>query len=639
MKYLLILISFLGFIGLVDNSDKKGIKYPIAEIDQSLLKNANSVVRTDEQVYEVLNRSSASSTHRYAITILKKAGIEDSYFSVPYSKLSSLKVTSAILYDADGKEVKEFKKDDIIDLKMSSAGTLFDDNRVKSIDPNVMEPPFTVEYEYEMDHKNLLFYPTWTAIGNYNQSIESAQITVVVPDHLPLRYHEINIPNKVIQNTAGDNLNYTWKVENFEAIEPEPYGDVFKAKAPIVYMAPGIFEFGGYKGDASSWNQLGKFINDLNEGRGELAPETVQTIQKLTKDATDDFEKIKIIYEYMQDKVRYVNIAVGIGGWQPFPAETVDRLSYGDCKGLSNYMKSMLSSVGIDANYTLVRAGREKSEIPSEFSGSWFNHAFLHVPLEKDTVWLECTTQTDPCGYMGTFTDDRDVLIITEEGGKMIKSPTLTAEDNQLVQVADIKMLNDGSAQVNLKRSGGGMFYDYSSGVLNESKDIQKKYLRYTIEIPDYSINDFSFSEHRSRQPRIDENIDLTVRNIGSKIGSRILVPFNILSGESDIPRVKDDRYSDVEIKRSYTQIDTLHFDFSDIAEIDKVPEGTSIASKYGSFENEITKDGNTITYVRHMVMNKGVYDKSEFADFVGFLESAAEAESTKFVVKKIIRP
>ena len=61
----------------------------------------------------------------------------------------------------------------------------------------------------------------------------------------------------------------------------------------------------------------------------------------------NDTDKISALYKYMQDKVRYVSVQVGIGGWQPIEAETVDRLSCGDCKALANYMESLLDVAGI----------------------------------------------------------------------------------------------------------------------------------------------------------------------------------------------------------------------------------------------------------------------------------------------------
>ena len=54
-------------------------------------------------------------------------------------------------------------------------------------------------------------------------------------------------------------------------------------------------------------------------------------------------DKVKKIYQYMQNKTRYVNVSIGIGGWMPMSPEEVRKKGYGDCKGLTNYMKTMLN--------------------------------------------------------------------------------------------------------------------------------------------------------------------------------------------------------------------------------------------------------------------------------------------------------
>ena len=122
---------------------------------------------------------------------------------------------------------------------------------------------------------------------------------------------------------------------------------------------------------------------------------------------------------------------MGIGGWQPFEASLVDQYGYGDCKALSNYTKSLLESLNIEARYTLVKAGEDEPNIISDFPSRQFNHVILCVPNQGDTLWLECTSQTNPFGYTGTFTSDRDVLVVTDGGGKIVHTPVYSQKDNQ----------------------------------------------------------------------------------------------------------------------------------------------------------------------------------------------------------------
>src|SRR5690606_35617022 len=111
-------------------------------------------------------------------------------------------------------------------------------------------------------------------------------------------------------------------------------------------------------------------------------------IQALVKDIDDPKQKAQKICEYVQKKTRYISVQIGIGGFQPMPADDVDRLSYGDCKALTNYMLTLLKSVGINSYYAVVQAGSlKKYAIPDFASMNQFNHVILCIPFANDTAW------------------------------------------------------------------------------------------------------------------------------------------------------------------------------------------------------------------------------------------------------------
>ena len=83
----------------------------------------------------------------------------------------------------------------------------------------------------------------------------------------------------------------------------------------------------------NSWKNYGIWKNQLLDRRDNLPVETINTIKQLTNGLSTKKEKVKKVYEFVQSKTRYVSVQLGIGGWQPFTAEIVDKYGYGDCKG------------------------------------------------------------------------------------------------------------------------------------------------------------------------------------------------------------------------------------------------------------------------------------------------------------------
>ena len=134
----------------------------------------------------------------------------------------------------------------------------------------------------------------------------------------------------------------------------------------------------------------------------------------------------------MQDNTRYVNVTLGIGGMKPYPAEYVSNNKYGDCKALTNYMKALLQCAGIESYYSTIYAGgTAPGSDPLKCPGQQFNHVILAVPLENDTLWLENTSNTNPFAYPGTFTQNRQALLVDGSKSRLVRTPSLNETDVQ----------------------------------------------------------------------------------------------------------------------------------------------------------------------------------------------------------------
>ncbi len=97
------------------------------------------------------------------------------------------------------------------------------------------------------------------------------------------------------------------------------------------------------------------------------------------------------LYNYLQQNSHYVGIQLGIGGWQTYDAIYVATKKYGDCKALSNFMISLLKEAGIKAHAVVIEAGEDQKDFDKDFAHDPFDHVICCVPLDKDTIWLECT--------------------------------------------------------------------------------------------------------------------------------------------------------------------------------------------------------------------------------------------------------
>ena len=617
----------LVLLGSVTFLPAKELKYPVSAIPASLKENAHTVMRLYQQELEIKSEKSATVSITEVRTILNKNGENNVNFMELYDPMNKIFNLKGKVYDATGKQVRSLGSEDVVDRSYISNSSMYDDNRVKIMDSKYLTYPFTVEYTYEIEMKQTLFLPSWSH-GTENTSYENSTFIVKTPAEYVLRYKEYNLPREVVKSNLDEKKVYTWTLNNLAARTREPMSSVSSPNYPLLLLAPNKFEVADTKGTSESWKELGIWAASLIDKKDKLPESTILKLKELTATCKNDYEKVKLVYEFMQQKTRYVSIQVGIGGWQPFDAETVDKYSYGDCKALSNYTKALLAVVGVKSYYTLVKAGKGSNNIDPLFPSSQFNHVIVCVPIEKDTLWLECTNQRMPCGYNGDFTDDRDVLLIDGENSKLVHTRIYQASENCINRTTKVQFDEDlvGASTVNTHYVG--LCYDDIMPIYYADHADKLKIVTQRIELPSFTLSNFSYMENRSRTPSFEENLNLSVRNyINKLVGDIALLPLNFINKLTSVPDKVRNRKTDMCIRRPYIENDTVVFRLPKGYKVTELPEKSEISNEFGKYLAMSSLNGDSITYIRHFELFEGVFPATAYPDFREFLEQISTAD------------
>jgi transglutaminase-like putative cysteine protease len=627
-----VLFSILISAGSLLNAFAGDPKFPVTAIPEALKKDANVVIRESKVVFTILAQNKATCYKYFVATVLNPKGNDYGMKVLGYDKNRRLGELQAAAYDANGELIKRVKKSEIYD-QSAYDGSLFSDNRIKVIDLKQATYPYTVEFEYVTEYNYLYGIDTGEIIPEENVSVQSASSSIVFPLALAPRYKTFNIDFAPAKGTTKDGLqSLTWTFQNLVAIKEEPFSPDYSIYPEIV-AAPTVFEYSGYKGNMSSWEEYGNWIRQLNVDRDKLPDATKTKIQQLTKDLPTTEAKVKALYEFMQGKTRYVNIALGIGDLQPFDAAIVDQNGYGDCKALSNYMVALLKEVGIKSYYATVMAGWDATAVVTDFPSHQANHAIVAVPNGKDTLWLECTSQTNPFGYMGRFTGNRKAMLVTENGGKLVNTPRYTAENNLQVTSADVylDLAGDGKAKVNTAYHG----LQYENGSLDNSvrsAEDQKKWIQNNTHIPSFDLNGFEMKESRNKIPSVEVSLDLTLRKMATVSGKRIFMTPNLLNKNTYIPPKLEGRKTKVTRSMAYTDLDTIRYHLPDGIYPEFLPEPVKLKNRFGEYEASFKVDQNSLIYIRRIRMNEGVFPAETYTELQEFYKSVSKADATKIV-------
>ncbi|MDF2381078.1 DUF3857 and transglutaminase domain-containing protein [Nostoc ellipsosporum NOK] len=614
--------------------------FSITNVPATLVKNAYVIKRLDDQQFILQKDGEAVIRIHYAYTILHENGDDYAEFAEYYNKFRDIRSVEGTLYDAQGNVIRKMKKKDLQDLSAVNDINLIDDNRMKRFQFYHRVYPYTVEYEYEIKLNGTMFYPTWYPQSDERVSIQQSRFIFSCPDNQTFRYKAYQYDKEPVITEEKGAKFYTWELKDMPAMLREPYAPATRRLTPIVLFGPVNFQMQNYRGTMQSWQDLGKFIYALKAGRDELPANVKDRVHQLTDNITTTQEKVKLLYEYMQQHTRYISIQLGIGGWQPFEAKFVADKKYGDCKALSNYMAALLKEAGIPSLYAVINAGRGRDELFEEFPSSQFNHAILCVPLQKDTMWLECTSQTTPAGYMGSFTGNRYALVVDEAGGKLVRTPSYTIDDNIQSRSIKARLDQDATLVINSATLYTGVEQEEASGLIHHlSPQKVKEQLQEELDFPTFEVDQFNYQEHKARIPAVVENLQITVSNYATITGKRLFIVPNIMSRFYRKPLPDPTRKYPVEINTPFRHIDTVQVDIPVGYSIESVPKDIEIKTPFGSYSNKVLFKDNKLYYYRTQEQYTGSFPASSYADLVKFYGDIYTADRARVVLVKTEAP
>ena len=546
--------------------------------------------------------------------LLNERARDMAQFEIGCSKWQKLTDFNGQVTDATGKVIRKFKKGE---LKRSDLSSGFaDDFYTLSLDYTPPSYPITVEFNWVSEgHSGNFGFPAFAPVEAYNTQVEHASYVLTAPAEMACRYLCRNTSAQVTQNTSSDGrIRYEAYMDNLPAIDSEPYSPPVLETLPQILWAPGKFEFHGVSGDMSSWQGFGAWNHSLHSGRQELSPEFKAQLHAMTDTCSNDRSKVEVIYRYLAQTTRYVSIQLGIGGWQPFPANEVCRTGFGDCKGLTNYLCAMMREVGLPANYVVI--GDHRRHLVTEFPSNQFNHAVAQVPLPGDTLWLECTASAFvPLGYVHESIAGNDALLIDESGGHLVKLPSYTPEQNVSYNKAHVTLQDDGSANIDVNMRYECRQYEDMLPMVSLTEQQRRDAMLRGINLTAVTLGDFTFAEHKQSYstPHINVSMKLETRKLANITGSRMFIPVGLFH-KVTVPRALQQRVQPVYIDYGYVDIDTIVVTIPDGYVIETLPQQVNEVTPLGEVSQTIEVYDDAVTIVTRHMMRDGLYPATEYA-------------------------
>jgi len=612
----------------------------------------DAILLYSERAVTVQSADKIKTRVRMVFKILRPSGREYGVAAVSFNAHSKISGLRGWCIPAQGKDYEVKDKEAVeISLPKIEGSELISDVKDKLLQIPAPDPGNIVGYEYEEDEQPMVLQNVWV----FQREIPARELhySLQLPAGWEYKASWINYPE--IKPTQGGNNQWEWVVSDVKAIRQET------AMPPIEgiagQMIVSFFPQGGSSANGfTSWQEMGNWYRNLTNGRRDASPEITQQVAAITASAHTPLEKMKALAQFVQHDIRYVAIELGIGGWQPHPANDVFTHRYGDCKDKATLLSSMLSRVGVESYYVVINSerGSVTPAVPANVGG--FNHVVLAIklppnfsdpslvatiqhPLLGPLLYFDPTNELTPFGQIGGYLQANYGLLVTAGGGELVELPRQPSSMNGIERTGKLTLdpLGTLTGEVNETRVGDRAWSErWRLRSVTKSADRIK---------PIEDLLAGSLSLFTITKASVD-NLDLTDQPFGfhytfeaksyaKNAGGLLLVRPRVLGVKtSGILETKEPRKFPIEFEGPSRDTDTFEITIPAGYVVDDVPPPVDADYSFASYHAKTEVNGNLIHYRRTLEVKELSVPVARADELKKFYRTIAGDERNTVVLK-----
>ncbi|MFH0762269.1 MAG: DUF3857 domain-containing protein [Candidatus Omnitrophota bacterium] len=595
---------------------------------------AGALVLSCDESIEVTSEGTQEVSLHYLIKILNQRGKEDfSEAKIDYdSTYEKVELEYARTIKPDG-QVAQVGTRHIRNVSKYMNFPLYSNARLFIISfPEVVEGSI-IEYKLKVYRSQLLnkkdvviAYPLQSS-----EPVLAAGFRVSLPQERKLniriineKYNDFAAPVAPHIQENDSRIIYSWQFKDIPQIIPESNMPASVEINPTILLST-----------FNHWQEIYDWWWALARDKIKADKDIRNKTEELTKDKASAEEKIRAIYNFCAQKIRYVAVEYGQAGYQPHPAELIFKNKYGDCKDQAILLVTMLREAGIKSWPVLI-ATREYYNLRPEFPSVLFNHCIAALELEGKTIFLDPTAETCSFGDLPAGDQQRRVLLFKEGGYTIEEIPLYPAEHNFLKQALNIKVnSNEGIAAGREVFTRG--FYDQA----------QRYWLSYTQpelirealkeKIQDVSIGAKLLKYDIENLDDLNKPVALRYDFEGPEyfINAGVLRIMPQLAGVDTSLTAKDKRSYAIDFSLLESKENTFTIEIPANFVIKYIPESVSEDSLWMKLEFEYNHSGNQISFRQKSALKKRQVSEDEYAEFKGFLEGVAKRIKQRIILER----
>lgn len=514
----------------------------------------------------------------------------------------------------------------------------YSDAKVCTYYVDILDEASEVAFSFERIYNDPK-YLTKVFFHDQNPS-EQREISFEIPDAVDVELQELNFAGFEIEkreeNVEGGK-KYTYTAKNIDKLQSEDNSLGHLHHYPhILVLTKSFTTSSGQQTVLSSVDDLYSWYASLVDKVEVDRSAFKSVVDQLTGDAASDEEKIRNIYYWVQENIKYIAFEDGIAAFKPEAPQDVYTNRYGDCKGMAILTKEMLSEAGFDARLAWIGTNK----IPYNYDLPSFavdNHMICTLDHNDQLYVMDPTEKFIALGKHGERIQGKEMLI--ENGDQYLRKevPIGGHVENLVSRTEHLKIDGNqliGDGKLNIEGESKKMILYYSS---NSKMEDQKDYFDY-LSVAEYNNDDKVEVANISRANR-DQPLELTynfqLNNKVSSFGSDLYMEFDWEKTYSTL-QMDNERISDYYFGRKICNKVKKVIEIPEGYKVTHLPNPVAESYKDISIKIDFEQDDHAITYFSEVVIGSGIIEKDDFDVWNGLVKKLKEVYNDQIVITKI---
>lgn len=496
----------------------------------------------------------------------------------------------------------------------TSNDLFYNDYRVKYMAVDFPVQGYWYNYALSKKYNDVKYFTTMYFHDDY--PVVNKKLVITIPSWLDLEIKEFNFAGYEIkkEKTAdAKGITYTYTLQNADARAKEDDMPGPSHLYPHLLLVARSYTQDGNKVTLfNATADLYKWYKSLVDTMDEK-PEMLQDkVKELTANAKTDDEKIKNIYYWVQDNIRYIAFEDGLAGFRPDASQNVFTKRYGDCKGMANLTRQMLKLAGFDARLTWIGT-RHIAYDYSTPSLSVDNHMICTLVKDGKKYFLDGTEKYNSFGEYAERIQGKEVMI--EDGDKFVieKVPVSSPSVNKEVYHSTFRIENDnlaGHIKSSLNgESRAGFLYGYN----NIKNDKKENALNYYLSRGDknFTVSNITTSSLTDRDKVLNLEYDAKLKNRVSSFDNEMYIDLDYAEEFAGLEFKERKTDFEFEYKKDYESVITLEIPQG--YTVSRIPEPFTASGVGYTMKVAYEQKGGTIVYSKKFTINNSTIKKDSF--------------------------